>query len=109
MRNLNKAIQFVSRFQFVFILALAITTLSVVVSCKTSKHAAATDNTTKVVAMSEGQEIYTNRCGRCHKLFPVANFTAEQWKVNLDKMRGKAKLTDQEYSSVSKYLSENHK
>jgi hypothetical protein len=59
--------------------------------------------------MSAGQTIYINRCGRCHSLKPVQNYTAQQWDNILKSMIPKAKLNEDESKQVTAFIMEHAK
>lgn len=60
-------------------------------------------------AISAGQTVYTNRCGRCHGLKKTENYTAQQWENILKSMIPKAKLNDNEAKQVTAYVMEHAK
>jgi len=53
-----------------------------------------------------GKRIFTNRCGRCHALKQVDNYTAERWNNILKAMIPKAKLNETEAQQVTAYVME---
>jgi mono/diheme cytochrome c family protein len=59
--------------------------------------------------VAQGNTVYTTRCGRCHALKPVENYTADRWTGILKSMIPKAKLTDAEADQVTAYVMENAK
>jgi mono/diheme cytochrome c family protein len=59
--------------------------------------------------VAQGKTVYTNRCGRCHALKQVDNFTAERWTNILKAMIPKAKLNETEAQQVTAYVMENAK
>ena len=82
------------------------------VSCGTQKNTpvAATQSaeTAKAVALTpelaEGQNLYSNNCAKCHKLFEPKKFTQEEWQPILVKMQKKAKLDDVQMASITNYI-----
>ena len=52
----------------------------------------------------EGRKSYIQRCNHCHNLYRPDQFTAEQWKKNLDKMQPRAKITDDQKQIIFNYL-----
>jgi cytochrome c5 len=71
-----------------------------------------TNTETKVAnpeVVSAGQTVYANRCGRCHGLKKVENYTAQQWGNILKGMIPKAKLNDDEAKQVTTYVMEHAK
>ena len=92
--------------------ALAI--LALLASCSSSKNAATKTEPAVVEAVEEvkeltpelaqGKEIYDTKCGRCHKLPAVADFTAEEWQPIMLRMQKKAKITDDERELIYNYV-----
>jgi cytochrome c5 len=84
------------------------------VSCNTQKTAVATTTPTApvtqtpVVALStelaEGQNLYSNNCAQCHKLFEPKKFTKEEWSPILVSMGKKAHLDDTQMASITNYI-----
>lgn len=71
-----------------------------------------TDTETKVAnpeVASAGQTVYTNRCGRCHYLKTVQDYTTQQWTNILKSMIPKAKLNDDEAKQITAYVMEHAK
>ena len=58
---------------------------------------------------SAGQTIYTNRCGRCHGLKKIENYTSQQWDNILKTMIPKARLNEEEAKQVTAYVMEHSK
>ena len=52
----------------------------------------------------KGYHLYKNKCGNCHFLYRPAKYTADQWNHQLPEMKKEAKLTDEEYNCIEKYL-----
>lgn len=81
-------------------------------SCATktpATPAAVTENIpVKTAALSaelaEGQNLYDNNCGKCHKLYEPKKYTQEEWKPILVRMQKKAHLDDTQIASVSNYI-----
>lgn len=61
----------------------------------------------KMVAM--GHDTYTAKCGRCHELKKVDDFTAARWEPILASMAPKAGLTEAETANVLAYVKANAK
>lgn len=51
-----------------------------------------------------GMAIYTAKCGRCHELKKVDNYTGAEWVPILDAMAVKAKLDSTEKAYVHAYV-----
>jgi mono/diheme cytochrome c family protein len=95
------------------ILFLCILIALVIVSCSGSipeptplqaEWAAQRWKGTDIAALSEGRNIYINRCSRCHGLKNPEHYTAVQWDKILNIMGKKAKLNDNEFEKVSHYV-----
>ena len=61
----------------------------------------------KMIAM--GQETFTAKCGRCHGLKKVDNYTAMQWTPIMERMAIKAMLDSSEKANVIAYVHSNAK
>src|SRR6476620_6712621 len=59
--------------------------------------------------VAQGKTVFTNRCGRCHALKQVDNYTAERWNNILKAMIPKARLNETEAQQVTAYVMENAK
>ena len=57
--------------------------------------------------LADGQIIYTNNCGKCHKLFVPSSKSVETWERVLPSMIRKAKLTDEQGTLVRGYVMAN--
>lgn len=54
--------------------------------------------------IGEGKVVYLQKCGRCHELKTVEDYSADRWGEILPKMALKAKLTDEQYRQVEAYI-----
>lgn len=100
----------------VFILSLMVAACAKKASPTSSTNSAASTiaiATTDAVKSTDlavlGKNVYDTRCGRCHGLKPVANYTPERWKEILTYMIPKAKLNDEESKQVTAYVNANAK
>jgi cytochrome c5 len=59
--------------------------------------------------IDEGKKLYKAKCKGCHALYSPKDFKLKKWKENLKEMKFKAKLTNNEYELILKYLSVNCK
>jgi hypothetical protein len=80
------------------------------VSCTTKLYIPSEANVNKREAASlaelqQGKEIFSNKCGRCHKLPKPEKHMPEEWTKILEKMAPKAKLTPDQKALVFKYVS----
>ena len=54
-----------------------------------------------------GKIVFTNRCGRCHGLPELNQFTSKRWDGILSYMIPRARLTDEQGIHVTAYLKAN--
>lgn len=76
----------------------------VVVAPDAAKIDVASDtlSTNKMVAI--GQEIFTAKCGRCHGLKKVDDYSVTQWVPIMERMAVKARLDSTEKANVIAYV-----
>lgn len=55
--------------------------------------------------LSDGREMYIEKCSGCHSLKVPSKYTEEEWTPVFKKMSRKAKLTDAEYEKIWRYIS----
>jgi mono/diheme cytochrome c family protein len=67
----------------------------------------ATADASRAELITQGKTVYINRCGRCHGLKRVENFTATRWDGILKIMIPKARLNETEAQQVTAYVLEN--
>jgi cytochrome c5 len=60
--------------------------------------------TVKLAATYDGKNLYSNSCGRCHKLYAPADYSKENWVPILKRMQKKARTTDAETLAIFDYL-----
>lgn len=53
---------------------------------------------------ASGYSLYTSRCGRCHKLKTVDNYSQDQWDGILPRMAAKAKLEGEQETTIGEYI-----
>lgn len=63
----------------------------------------------KAEKLEEGKVLYTNNCGKCHKLFAPEKLTVAKWNIEVDHMLPKTRLTPQEGQLVRAYVVANAK
>lgn len=51
-----------------------------------------------------GRSLYAAKCTACHRLYDPSSKDAARWPAILDRMAVKAKLTDEEKETVSRYV-----
>ena len=69
-----------------------------------AKIDAATGTLTSDKLIAMGHETYTLKCGRCHGLKKVDDYTTTQWTPILDRMAIKARLDSTEKANVLAYV-----
>jgi hypothetical protein len=52
----------------------------------------------------DGRKLYKKRCHKCHALYSPKDYKLQKWKENLDEMKKKAALSDDEYDLIYLYL-----
>ena len=80
--------------------------LFILMGCSTTKKTAvAKVPEVKLTAeITQGKEIYDNKCGKCHKLFAPTEFSRKKWPGIVDNMQRKAKITDEQKALVVAYV-----
>ena len=63
----------------------------------------------KLEVLTQGRELYMNRCGTCHVLHQPSEYTKEKWVKVLDKMQKPAKITDEQKELIKNYVNTNAK
>ncbi len=88
---------------------------AVIYSCSTQTKTSTSDaaSTVATAAKAEhirkGEEVFSQRCGRCHDLPSPSSFTSSEWKPIMERMAPKAKLTAEETNWVLAYVDANAK
>ncbi|MBX3164421.1 MAG: hypothetical protein KF900_08070 [Bacteroidetes bacterium] len=61
---------------------------------------------TTLEELAEGKAIFTDKakCTRCHKAYPIEEFSEKKWLHEIDDMSPKAKLTADEKLKLTKYV-----
>lgn len=59
--------------------------------------------------LSEGRELYANKCSACHGLVQPESLSQAEWEAILTRMAPLAKLDSIELHKVSQYLYTQHK
>ena len=72
--------------------------LFLLIGCASSK------NLLKNSETQEGERLYKIKCASCHRLFPPAKHTKEQWKEYVEKYGSKIHLTQDEKNKILEYL-----
>ena len=94
-------------------LILSAILLPIIVSCKSKKVVAENKPETKIevvieITMAEkiaqGESIFQNKCGNCHALPKVKDYSAENWKPIMIRMQKEAEISDKEREYVYNYI-----
>jgi cytochrome c2 len=101
------------------LLVIPVVAMSVLFACKSKKAATATPSTepseaqlqavktkmpeTTMADLKTGHDIFYNQCTACHKAKNVTGYPEDRLHNVVDKMSGKAKLSDTEKAAVWKY------
>jgi len=51
-----------------------------------------------------GKRLYIRRCAKCHRLYQPADYSPDEWRLWMNKMTRKAKLTPEQQKLLSRYL-----
>jgi cytochrome c5 len=57
--------------------------------------------------LAEGKTLYENNCGKCHKLYEVTSYSAEEWKPIVERMSKKARLSEVDGAKIFSYVAMN--
>jgi hypothetical protein len=55
-------------------------------------------------AANRASDLYALKCGRCHKFYDPAAYSAQDWEMWLRKMSKKTKLTAEQEQTLAQYL-----
>ena len=50
------------------------------------------------------RKLYVAKCAKCHKLYPPANYSDEEWRMWVGKMSKKARLKPEQQRILSDYI-----
>jgi cytochrome c5 len=81
--------------------------LITLIACNKSQYKSSETNVVKNTNsnyLQQGEELYTNKCGKCHKLFAPEKFNKKDWTKWVGTMAPKAKLTAEEKAKVLAYV-----
>ncbi len=62
------------------------------------------ENVIPIEELKQGRSLYVHRCSGCHNLHLPNEYTAAEWKVNLDDMQHKAKINDDQKALILQFL-----
>jgi hypothetical protein len=54
--------------------------------------------------LKEGRRRYVNKCGGCHPLYAPSAYPGAVWNEQVEEMRGRAHLTDEDKRLILTYL-----
>lgn len=54
--------------------------------------------------LNSGFNLYSDKCGSCHKLYKPQEISSQRWTKVLPDMKIEAKLTEKEFELISKYV-----
>ena len=54
-----------------------------------------------------GRKIYLSRCAKCHKFYDPSKYSDQEWGMWMQKMKKKAKLSDEQEALLSSYINAN--
>ncbi|MFA7343081.1 MAG: hypothetical protein WC003_02140 [Terrimicrobiaceae bacterium] len=57
-----------------------------------------------VETLAIGRRLLATRCTSCHSLEPISKYTSAQWRANVLRMAGRARLNDAETRQVTAYI-----
>ncbi len=54
--------------------------------------------------LAKGRGLYELKCAKCHKLYDPSDYSEEDWRLWIGKMRKKAHLNDETFCLIDGYL-----
>ena len=54
--------------------------------------------------MAGAKKLYLMKCSKCHRLYDPKEYDDESWSEWMEKMKKKARLDDDQYERISKYV-----
>jgi len=86
--------------------ALIITTGTLLFACspKTAEVVVVEESGFPSPVIAEGNKLYLDNCGKCHKLKTVTDYNEEQWSKILPKMAKMSKLDTIAESKIREYI-----
>ena len=54
--------------------------------------------------LTTGRKLYVKHCSGCHNLYLPKQFTAEEWKYDVDSMQARAKINSEEKQLILRFL-----
>jgi hypothetical protein len=59
---------------------------------------------TPLSTLTQGRKTYVGYCGSCHNLYLTEQYTAPEWKREVNRMQQRAKINDDQKEIILKYL-----
>ncbi|HJW30115.1 MAG TPA: cytochrome c [Saprospiraceae bacterium] len=78
----------------------------VVLACGTSLYlpTAETASADELPTLLQGRKLYISHCSSCHNLYPVNHFGPDRWVLQVEEMKTRAKISDEQAALITKYL-----
>lgn len=54
--------------------------------------------------LAEGRRLLATRCTNCHALEPITKYSVAEWRNNVRRMSGRARLDETEIQEITTYL-----
>ncbi len=80
----------------------------IIYGCSRQLYMPSSMDEAKQAELLQGRKLYVNHCSSCHNLHLPKEYNAEQWKLNIDEMQDKAKITDKENLLIFQFLTFQH-
>lgn len=78
-----------------------------VMACGTALYfpsAEQTNDPQALASMQQGRKLYVGHCGSCHNLYKPQSYTVEKWTHQMEEMKLKAMITDEQADLILSYL-----
>lgn len=90
--------------KYILTLGLGLTLALIACQPKVTESVNEVKDSTKSAEVAQGEELFNNNCGKCHKLFKPSDFSAEKWQKVIPPMAQKAKLDATQESKIYQYV-----
>lgn len=57
-----------------------------------------------LASLQQGRKLYIAKCSSCHNLYPPQKFDTAKWTHEMDEMKIKAQITEDQAQLILKYL-----
>jgi hypothetical protein len=54
--------------------------------------------------LNQGRDLYIDRCSGCHSLHPPDEYSEANWRLEIERMKTRARLTESQKELVLRYL-----